>query len=65
MNVNDDLEKLIDNLPLFLQEQLNYHPRKDQLIEIVLDLGRSLKQGLQLDRNIYPGKLYHGKILII
>ena len=40
MNVNDDLEKLIDNLPLFLQEQLNYHPRKDQLIEIVLDLGR-------------------------
>ena len=40
MNVNDDLEKLIDNLPLFLQEQLIYHPRKDQLIEIVLDLGR-------------------------
>ena len=40
MNVNDDLEKLIDNLPLFLQEQLNNHPRKDQLIEIVLDLGR-------------------------
>ena len=40
MNVNDDLEKLIDNLPLFLQEQLNHHPRKDQLIEIVLDLGR-------------------------
>ena len=40
MNVNDDLEKLIDNLPLFLQEQLNDHPRKDQLIEIVLDLGR-------------------------
>jgi stage III sporulation protein SpoIIIAA len=40
MNVNDDLEKLIENLPLFLQEQLNNHPRKDQLIEIVLDLGR-------------------------
>lgn len=40
MNVNDDLEKLIDNLPLFLQEQLKAHPRKDQLIEIVLDLGR-------------------------
>ena len=40
MNVNDDLEKLIDNLPLFLQEQLKDHPRKDQLIEIVLDLGR-------------------------
>jgi len=40
MNVNDDLDKLIENLPLFLQEQLNDHPRKDQLIEIVLDLGR-------------------------
>ena len=40
MNVNDDLEKLIENLPLFLHEQLNHHPRKEQLIEIVLDLGR-------------------------
>lgn len=40
MTVNDDLEKLIENLPFFLQEQLNQHPFKDQLIEIVLDLGR-------------------------
>nr|YP_010471960.1 hypothetical protein N4L39_pgp094 [Haslea avium]UVG41425.1 hypothetical protein [Haslea avium] len=40
MNANDDLEKLIENLPLFLQEQLNQHTNKDQLIEIVLDLGR-------------------------
>lgn len=40
MTENDDLEKLIENLPLFLQEQLNSHPRKNQLIEIVLDLGR-------------------------
>jgi len=40
MNVNDDLEKLIENLPFFLQEQLNQHGDKDQLIEIVLDLGR-------------------------
>lgn len=40
MNVNDDLEKLIENLPLFLHKQLNYHPQKEQLIEIVLDLGR-------------------------
>jgi stage III sporulation protein SpoIIIAA len=40
MTVNDDLEKLIENLPFFLQEQLNQHPHKDQLIEIVLDLGR-------------------------
>lgn len=40
MTVNTDLEKLIENLPFFLQEQLNQHPHKDQLIEIVLDLGR-------------------------
>ena len=40
MNVNNDLRKLIDNLPFFLQEHLNHHPNKDKLIEIVLDLGR-------------------------
>ena len=40
MTVNDDLEKLTENLPFFLQEHLNNHPSKDQLIEIVLDLGR-------------------------
>jgi stage III sporulation protein SpoIIIAA len=37
---NDDLEKLIENLPFFLQEHLNQHDHKDQLIEIILDLGR-------------------------
>ena len=40
MNVNNDLEKLIESLPFFLQEHLNQHPNKDKLIEIVLDLGR-------------------------
>lgn len=40
MSVNDDLEKLIENLPFFLQQHLNQHNSKDQLIEIVLDLGR-------------------------
>lgn len=40
MSINDDLEKLIENLPFFLQEHLNQHGSKDQLIEIVLDLGR-------------------------
>jgi stage III sporulation protein SpoIIIAA len=38
--MNNDLEKLIENLPFFLQEHLNQHIYKDQLIEIVLDLGR-------------------------
>jgi stage III sporulation protein SpoIIIAA len=40
MTVNNDLEKLIENLPFFLQEHLNQHANKDKLIEIVLDLGR-------------------------
>lgn len=40
MDVNNDLKKLIDNLPFFLQEHLNQHPNKDKIIEIVLDLGR-------------------------
>ena len=40
MSANDDLKKLIENLPFFLQEHLNQHAYKDQLIEIVLDLGR-------------------------
>jgi len=40
MNGSDDLEKLIENLPFFLQKQLSQHNSKDQLLEIVLDLGR-------------------------
>ena len=40
MRINEDLEKLIENLPFFLQEQLIQHSEKDQLIEIILDLGR-------------------------
>ncbi len=40
MNSYKDLEKLIENLPFFLQNQLTKHSSKDQLIEIILDLGR-------------------------
>jgi stage III sporulation protein SpoIIIAA len=40
MNVNNDLENLIENLPAFIQEYLNQHNSKDELIEIILDLGR-------------------------
>ena len=40
MTESDDLDKLIENLPFFIQEYLNNHIYKDQLIEIVLDLGR-------------------------
>ena len=37
MNVSNDLKKLIDNLPFFLQEHLNQHPNKYNLFEIILD----------------------------
>ena len=40
MYSNNDLEKLIENLPFFLQDRINNHNSRDQLIEIILDLGR-------------------------
>jgi stage III sporulation protein SpoIIIAA len=40
MSIDEDLEKLLDNLPFFIQENLNNHANKDKLIEIVMDLGR-------------------------
>lgn len=38
--MSDDLDKLIENLPFFLQQNLNQHINKDQIVEIILDLGR-------------------------
>jgi len=40
MSVSEDFEKLLDNLPFFIQKNLKNHPNKDKLIEIVIDLGR-------------------------
>ena len=40
MNTDVDLKNLILNLPIFLQNKVNKHPCKQELIEIVLDLGR-------------------------
>ena len=40
MNLNNDFEKLIENLPFFLQQNLRQHRYHDQMIEIILDLGR-------------------------
>ena len=40
MTSNNDFEKLIENLPFFLQENLKKYIDHDQLIEIILDLGR-------------------------
>ena len=40
MNIDQDLDKLIENLPFFIQEKLKNHPKRDKLIEIIIDLGR-------------------------
>lgn len=40
MAIDKDLDKLIENLPFFIRENLYNHPNKDKLIEIVMDLGR-------------------------
>jgi len=40
MTESEDLDKLLENLPFFIQENLNNHSNKDKLIEIVIDLGR-------------------------
>mmetsp|Transcript_13061 Transcript_13061/g.28312 ORF Transcript_13061/g.28312 Transcript_13061/m.28312 type:complete len:453 (-) Transcript_13061:125-1483(-) len=37
---DEDLDKLLENLPLFIQEHIHDHPNKEKLIEIVMDLGR-------------------------
>ena len=40
MIIEEDLDKLLDNLPFFIKEYLNKHTQKEKLIEIVMDLGR-------------------------
>lgn len=40
MQFSDDLNKLLSILPNELQHRLEHHPQRDQLIEVVLDLGR-------------------------
>lgn len=40
MQVTDDLEKLLDILPLEIRQCLEQHPSRDSLVEVVLDLGR-------------------------
>ena len=39
MSIDQDLEKLLTNLPFFIQEHLSNHNNKEKLIEIVMDLG--------------------------
>lgn len=40
MLLADDLNQLLDILPKFISIPIRQHPKQDQLIEIVLDLGR-------------------------
>ena len=40
MYPSKDLDKLFENLPFLIQENLKNHKNKDKLIEIVIDLGR-------------------------
>ncbi|MUL36544.1 R3H domain-containing nucleic acid-binding protein [Gloeocapsopsis dulcis] len=36
----DDLQKLLDILPLEIRQALEYHPLRNSLVEVVMDLGR-------------------------
>ena len=40
IHINYDLEKLIENFPVFIKNSLDQHKNKDKLIEIIVDLGR-------------------------
>jgi stage III sporulation protein SpoIIIAA len=40
MQVTDDLTKLLDILPVEIRDRLQNHPQRDQLVEVVMDLGR-------------------------
>ncbi|QOV22103.1 R3H domain-containing nucleic acid-binding protein [Anabaenopsis elenkinii] len=40
MTIKEDLQKLLDILPHDLQKVLESHPQRDNLVEVVLDLGR-------------------------
>ena len=40
MLLADDLNQLLDVLPKYISDTLQNHPRREQLIEIVLDIGR-------------------------
>ena len=39
-DLKNNLEKLIENLPFFLQNDFDQYDFKEELIEIILDLGR-------------------------
>lgn len=40
MTSEEDLTKLLENLPFFIKQHVNNHIHKDKIIEIIVDLGR-------------------------
>ena len=52
MQVTDDLDKLLDILPLKIKQPLTNHEQQSSLIEIVLDLGRK-PEARFIDRTVY------------
>ena len=40
MMISEDLDKLLNNLPFFIEDTINNNYSKDKLIEIIIDLGR-------------------------
>jgi stage III sporulation protein SpoIIIAA len=40
MTITEDLQKLLDILPQDLKQKLESHPKRDHLVEVILDLGR-------------------------
>ena len=40
MTTDEDLDKLLENLPFFIKKHVNSHAHKDKIIEIIVDLGR-------------------------
>jgi stage III sporulation protein SpoIIIAA len=40
MKTDEDLDKLLENLPFFIKQHVDNHTQKDKIIEIIIDLGR-------------------------
>lgn len=54
--ITDDLAKLLDIFPPPLREQLAHHPQQQDLIEVVMDLGR-IPEARFADRAVDLGKI--------
>lgn len=52
MQITDDLQKLLEIFPLEIRSKIEDHPKKDSLIEIVMDLGR-MPEARFTDHNCY------------